>query len=63
MSIDSMFVHKMWEDDELSKMVEGGIPFPMLSDAGWQPGKPTLKPGIELVGNVWKKWKTSMAFD
>ena len=127
-----MFVHKMWEDDELSKMVEGGIPFPMLSDAGgqvgkvygvydenagvetrgrfiidpdgivqgyevltppvgrnvnetfrqvqafqlvreskgaeatpsgWQPGKPTLKPGIELVGNVWKEWKTSMAFD
>ena len=132
MSIDSMFVHKMWDDDELSKMVEGGVPFPMLSDAGgqvgkvygvydenagvetrgrfiidpdgivqgyevltppvgrnvnetfrqvqafqlvreskggeatpsgWQPGKPTLKPDIELVGKVWKEWKTSMAFD
>ena len=132
MSIDSMFVHKMWDDKELSKMVEGGVPFPMLSDAGgkvgqifgvydedagvetrgrfiidpdgivqgyevltppvgrngnesfrqvqafqlvreskgteatpsgWKPGKMTLKPGPELVGNVWKEWKTEMAFD
>lgn len=132
MSIDSMFVHKMWDDDELKKMVEGGVPFPMLSDAGgkvgkafgvfdeaagvetrgrfiidpdgilqgfevltppvgrnvsetlrqlqafqlvratggaeatpsgWRPGKKTLKPGIDLVGNVWKEWKTAMAFD
>lgn len=132
MSIDSMFVHKMWNDDELAKMVEGGIPYPMLSDAGgkvgkiygvfdetagveargrfiidpdgviqgfevltppvgrnvnesirqiqafqlvrdskgseatpsgWRPGKKTLKPGIDLVGQVWKEWKTSMAFD
>ncbi len=132
MSIDSMFVHKMWDQDELSKMVEGGVPFAMLSDAGgkvgkvygvfdedagveargrfiidpdgnvqgfevltppvgrnvgesirqvqafqlvrasegaeatpsgWRPGKKTLKPGIDLVGNVWKEWKTSMAFD
>ena len=39
MSIDSMFVHKMWEDDELSKMVEGGVPFPMLSDASGSVGK------------------------
>ncbi len=127
-----MFVHKMWNDDELSKMVDGGVPFPMMSDAGgrvgklygiydedagvenrgrfiidpdgiiqgyevltppvgrnvnetfrqvqafqlvrnskgaeaapsgWTPGKKTLKPGIALVGNVWKEWKTSMAFD
>jgi len=132
MSIDSMFVHKMWEDDELCKMVEGGVPFPMLSDAGgkigttygvfdeaagvenrgrflidpdgvlqgyevltppvgrnvsetlrqlqgfqlvretggseatpsgWKPGKKTLKPGIDLVGKVWKEWNTGMAFD
>jgi peroxiredoxin (alkyl hydroperoxide reductase subunit C) len=132
MSIDSMFVHKMWVDHELSKMVEGGIPYPMLSDAGgrvgrvygvydedagvdtrgrfiidpdgvvqgyevltppvgrnvseslrqvqafqlvrksdgteatpsgWRPGKMTLKPGPDLVGNVWKEWKTDMAFD
>lgn len=39
MSIDSIFVHKMWVDDELSKMVEGGVPFPMLSDAGGNVGK------------------------
>lgn len=39
MSIDSVFVHKMWNDKELSKMVEGGVPFPMLSDAGGKVGK------------------------
>jgi alkyl hydroperoxide reductase subunit AhpC len=132
MSIDSVFVHKMWNDHELSKMVKGGVPFPMLSDtggkvgsiygiydenagvetrgrfiidpdgiiqgyevltppvgrnvseslrqvqafqlvrkskgteatpSGWRPGKMTLKPGAGLVGNVWKVWKTKMAFD
>ncbi|RLD14139.1 alkyl hydroperoxide reductase [candidate division KSB1 bacterium] len=132
MSIDSVFVHKMWNDNELSKMVEGGIPFPMMSDtggrvgklygvydedagvetrgrflidpdgviqafevltppvgrnvnetlrqiqafqlvreskgtqatpSGWKPGKKVLKPGPDLVGNVWKVWKTSDAFD
>jgi len=131
MSVDSMFVHKMWDDEELSKMVDGGIPFPMLSDgagkvgstygvydaeagvetrgrfiidpdgiiqgyevltppvgrnvaeslrqiqafqlvreskgteatpSGWRPGKPTLKPGIDLVGKVWEVWNTDMAF-
>ena len=39
MSIDSVFVHKMWDDKELSKMVVGGVPFPMLSDAGGKVGK------------------------
>ncbi len=132
MSVDSVFVHKMWDDHELSKMVKGGIPFPMLSDgggkegsiygvyledagveargrfiidpdgiiqgfevltppvgrnvmesirqiqafqhvrktkgaeatpSGWKPGKPTLKPGPDLVGKVWEVWKTNMAFD
>ena len=132
MSIDSMFVHKMWNDHELAKMVNGGVPFAMLSDSGgrvgrvygvydedagvesrgrfiidpdgniqgyevltppvgrnvnetfrqvqafqlvrdskgtqatpsgWKPGKITLKPGPELVGNVWKVWKTDMAFE
>jgi len=37
-SIDSMFTHKMWNDHELSKMVEGGVPFPMLSDTGGKVG-------------------------
>lgn len=124
-SVDSVFVHKMWNDHELSKMVDGGVTFPMLSDAGggvgtlygvydpdagvemrgrflidpdgniqgyevltppvgrnveetlrqikayqhvrnsggteampsgWKPGKTTLKPGPDLVGNVWKVW-------
>jgi alkyl hydroperoxide reductase subunit AhpC len=132
MSIDSVFVHKIWNDHELSKMVKGGIPFPMLSDtggkvgtiygvyddnagietrgrfiinpegiiqgyeiltppvgrnvmetirqvqafqlirkskgkeatpSGWRPGKMTLTPDQDLVGNVWKVWKTKMAFD
>lgn len=31
-SVDSRFVHKIWQEVELSKMVEGGVPFPMLSD-------------------------------
>jgi alkyl hydroperoxide reductase subunit AhpC len=132
MSVDSIYVHKMWNDNEISKMVDGGVPFPMLSDAGgligtaygvydadsgvetrgrflidpdgviqgfevltppvgrnvgetlrqiqafqlvreskgteatpsgWKPGKKTLKPSPELVGNVWKEWKPDMAFD
>ena len=123
-STDSRFTHKIWNEVELCKMVEGGIPFPMLSDqggrigtaygvydaaagvnvrgrflvdpdgviqamevltppvgrnpeelirqikayqhvretgeatpSGWQPGETTLKPGPDLVGNVWKVWK------
>ena len=120
----------MWNDHELAKMVDGGVPFPMLSDtggkvgtvfgvydedagvenrgrfiidpdsviqayevltppvgrrvsetlrqiqafqlvreskgsqatpSGWMPGKPTLKPGPELVGKVWQVWTTDMA--
>jgi alkyl hydroperoxide reductase subunit AhpC len=39
MSIDSVFVHKMWDDKELSKMVDGGVPFPMLSDTGGKVGR------------------------
>ena len=38
MSIDSIFVHKMWNDNELSKMVKGGVPYAMLSDAGGKVG-------------------------
>ncbi len=40
MSVDSMFVHKMWVDKELSKMVTvKTVPFPMLSDGGGNIGK------------------------
>lgn len=38
MSTDSRFTHKMWNEGELSKMVDGGIPYPMLSDAGGRIG-------------------------
>jgi alkyl hydroperoxide reductase subunit AhpC len=34
MSTDSRFVHKIWQEQEMSKMLDGGVPFPMLSDAG-----------------------------
>jgi len=128
-SVDSRFSHKIWQEEELSKMVEGGVPFPLLSDSGgrvgsvygvydeeagvdirgrfiidpdfvlramevltpevgrnvselirqvkafqhvratgevtpsgWQPGKPTLKPGPDLAGKVWKEWKPENAF-
>jgi alkyl hydroperoxide reductase subunit AhpC len=128
-STDSRFSHKIWQEEELAKMVPGGVPYPMLADAGgkigavygvydetagvnirgrfiidpdgviqamevltpavgrnvaelirqvkafqhvrqtgeatpsgWQPGKPTLKPGPSLVGQVWKEWKPEMAF-
>ena len=37
-SVDSVFVHKMWVDHELSKMLKTGIPFPMLSDGGGKVG-------------------------
>lgn len=38
MSTDSRFVHKIWQEEELSKMTKGGVPFPMLSDAGGKIG-------------------------
>lgn len=124
MSLDSPFVHKVWNDQELAEMVEGGAPFAMATDpagavgteyqvfderscmdnrgtfiidpngvvvayeiltppvgrninetlrqikafqliqqeptvvapSGWTPGKATLTPGEDLVGNVWKEW-------
>jgi len=38
LSTDSVFSHKIWQEEELSKMVEGGVPFPMLSDQGGRIG-------------------------
>mgnify|MGYP001196756193 FL=1 len=38
LSTDSRFVHKIWQEQELSKMVDGGVPFPMLSDGGGKIG-------------------------
>jgi alkyl hydroperoxide reductase subunit AhpC len=37
-STNSVFDHKVWQETELSKMVEGGMPFPMLSDPGGRIG-------------------------
>jgi len=34
-----MFVHKVWQEEELSKMVDGGVPFAMLSDGAGKVGK------------------------
>ena len=41
-SVDSHFVHKMWNDNELSKMVEGGVPFHMASDQAGNLGRHTV---------------------
>lgn len=39
-SVDSVYVHKMWNDHELSKMLDGkDIPFPMLSDQNGNIGR------------------------
>jgi peroxiredoxin (alkyl hydroperoxide reductase subunit C) len=38
-SVDSIFVHKMWQESELAKMVDGGVPFAMLTDAGGALGR------------------------
>ncbi len=37
-SVDSHFVHKIWQEEELTKMIEGGVPYPMLSDQGGKIG-------------------------
>ncbi len=53
-SVDSPHVHKAWQEHELSKMVEGGIPYPMLSDKGGEVGEMYLvydpEAGIDLRG-------------
>lgn len=38
-SVDSVYVHKMWNEHELSKMIGKDIPFPMLSDQDGSIGK------------------------
>ncbi len=38
-SVDSRFVHKVWDEEELSKMTASGIPWPMLSDGAGSIGK------------------------
>ena len=38
-SVDSIFVHKIWDEEELNQMVSGGIPFPMIADGGGNLGR------------------------
>jgi alkyl hydroperoxide reductase subunit AhpC len=38
MSVDSRFSHKIWQEEELSKMLPGGVPYPMATDAGGRIG-------------------------
>ena len=38
-SVDSQFVHKMWNDNELSKMANKDVPFHMASDGPGNVGK------------------------
>lgn len=53
-SVDSHFVHKMWNDQELTKMVDGGVPFHMASDQAGNVGRAfgvyDENQGIELRG-------------
>ena len=39
LSTDSRFSHKIWQAEELKKMVKGGVPYPMLADAGGRIGR------------------------
>jgi peroxiredoxin len=49
-SIDSHFVHKSWDDNELKKMIPGGIPYPMLADPSGKIG--TMYNVFDDEGNV-----------
>jgi len=53
-SVDSQFVHKVWNDQELSKMIGKDIPFPMASDGSGNVGRVfgvyDEQAGVELRG-------------
>jgi len=53
-SVDSHFIHKVWQEQELSKMIEGGVPFPMLSDQSGRIGRVygdySEEAGVEMRG-------------
>lgn len=38
-SVDSVETHRQWEEAELSKMIPGGVRFPMLSDPEGEIGR------------------------
>jgi hypothetical protein len=53
-SVDSHFVHKMWNDNELVKMIDGGVKFHMLADQAGSIGRAygvwDENQGIEMRG-------------
>jgi len=53
-SVDSQFVHKIWNDQELSKMTGKDMPFPMASDVTGSVGRVfgvyDEEAGVELRG-------------
>ncbi|MDR1977780.1 MAG: peroxiredoxin [Synergistaceae bacterium] len=55
-STDSKFSHKQWNEYELSKMIEGGVTFPMLPDQTGMLGRPydfyDAEQGVDLRGTV-----------
>jgi alkyl hydroperoxide reductase subunit AhpC len=38
-SVDSPYTHKVWQEGELAQIVPGGLPYPMLADAGGRIGE------------------------
>ena len=54
MSVDSPYSHKIWQEGELSKIIPGGLPYPMLSDPGGEIGKLYLvydeEAGVDIRG-------------
>lgn len=38
-SVDSVFVHKLWNENEISKMIGKSVGFPMLSDQSGELGR------------------------
>ncbi len=54
-STDSVYVHKMWEEQELSKVTKQHVPFPMLADScariGQSYGVFSVKHDVNLRGS------------
>lgn len=53
-SVDSTFVHKVWNDEEISQMIGKDIPFPMLQDKagtiGTEYGVYDAEGGVDIRG-------------
>jgi len=53
-SVDSTYVHQAWQEHELSKMVDGGLPYPMVTDKAGSIGEHYLvydaEDGVDVRG-------------